>query len=130
MLRPLCLLLALGICALAQTPLATVTGLATDPSGSAIVSSSIALTNNDTGVKLSTKSNESGAWSFPNLAPGSYSLTAEAAGFSKINVEPFALGAFQTLRKDLHFQVASVATDVTISAGPATVIQVDTPSIS
>lgn len=131
MLRILAFLLAFGVLvSWAQTPLATVTGLATDPSGSAVVGASITLTNKDTGVTLSSKSNQAGAYSFPNLPPGSYSLTAEASGFKKIEVEPFALGAFRTLRQDLKFEVAAVATDVTVTAGSATVIQLDTPSIS
>src|ERR1035441_8747641 len=86
--RYLALSVILGVFVIqAQTPLATVTGLATDPSGSAIVNAAIALTNKGTGVKLTTKTNEAGAYSLPNLPPGAYSLIAEAAGFKKIEVE-------------------------------------------
>ena len=129
--RYLALSVILGVFVIqAQTPLATVTGLATDPSGSAIVNAAIALTNKGTGVKLTTKTNEAGAYSLPNLPPGAYSLIAEAAGFKKIEVEEFALSAFRTLRQDLKFEVAGVASDVTVTASSSTVIQVDTPSIS
>src|SRR6267143_5385084 len=87
----------LGSIALAQTPLATVTGLATDPSGSAVTSATITLANKDTGVQRTAKVNESGAYSFPNLPPGAYSLAAEAPGFKKLQVDSFALEAFSTL---------------------------------
>src|SRR5882762_10305002 len=80
--------------AFAQTPLATVTGLATDPSGSAVTSATITLTNKDTGVQRTATTNQTGAYSFPNLPPGVYSLAAEAAGFKKIQVDAFALEAF------------------------------------
>src|SRR5882762_3220089 len=80
--------------AFAQTPLATVTGLSTDPSGSAVTSATITLTNKDTGVQRTAKTNQTGAYSFPNLPPGVYSLAAEAAGFKKIQVDAFALEAF------------------------------------
>src|SRR6267142_1553481 len=101
--------------ALAQTPLATVTGLATDPSGSAVTSATIALTNKDTGVQRTATTNQTGAYSFPNLPPGAYSLSAEAAGFKKIQVDTFALEAFRTLRQDLKFEVASAATEITVT---------------
>src|SRR5712692_8040702 len=67
--------------AFAQTPLATVTGLATDPSGSAVTSAAITVTNKDTGVQRTAATNATGAYSFPNLPPGVYSLSAKAAGF-------------------------------------------------
>jgi len=107
-----------------------VTGLATDPSGSAIANATVTLTNRDTGVKLTAKTNQAGAYSIPNLPPGTYSLAAEATGFSKIEVEAFPLLAFRTVREDLKFQVAGLATGVTVTASSSTVIQVDTPSIS
>src|ERR1700722_1697568 len=122
--RYLALILILGVSLIqAQTPLGTVTGLATDPSGSAIGNATITLSNKGTGVKLTTNSNGSGAYSLPNLAPGTYSLTAEAPGFKKIEVADFNLLAFRTLRQDLKFEVAGVATDVTVEASSSTVIQ-------
>src|ERR1700722_6252099 len=126
--RYLALLLLFGVVMVeAQTPLATVTGLVTDPSGSAVANATITLTNKETAVKLTAKSNETGAYSLPNLPPGTYSLTAEASGFQKIEVEEFPLLAFRTLRQDLKFAVAGVATDVTVTASSSTVIQLDTP---
>src|ERR1051325_2083003 len=131
MLRTLVSILFLGIFAVdAQTPLGTVTGLAMDPSGSSISGATVTLTNRGTGAKLSSKSNDAGAYSFPDLPPGTYSLRADANGFKSIEIEPFALGAFRTVRQDLKFEVAAVASDVTVTAGSPTVIQVDTPSIS
>ena len=49
----------LFVCALvlrAQTPLGTVTGLATDPSGAAVPNASVSLTSEATGVKRTTTS--------------------------------------------------------------------------
>ena len=131
MIRTLALLCALGIVsAHAQTPLATVTGLSTDPSGSAVSGATVTLTNKGTAVTLTSKSNDAGAYSFPNLPPGTYSLTADAPGFRKIEVEQFPVGAFRTVRQDLKFEVAGVAADVTVTASSSSVIQLDTPSIS
>ena len=118
-------LLAAG--AFAQTPLATVTGLATDPAGAAVTSVTITLINKDTGVQRTARTNESGAYSLPNLPPGAYSLAAEAPGFRKIQIDAFALEAFRTLRQDLKFEVASAATEITVTESSSTVIQTETP---
>ena len=84
MYRSLASLLLVCSAAFCQTPLATVTGLATDASGAAVAAAKITLTNKDTGVTQTSSTNDSGAYSFPNLPPGVYSLAAEAAGFQKI----------------------------------------------
>jgi hypothetical protein len=118
-----------GAISFAQTPLATVTGLATDPAGAAVTAASIALTNKNTGVQRTTRTNEAGAYSFPNLPPGAYTLTAEAPAFKNIQVDTFALEAFRTLRQDLKFEVASASTEITVTESSSTVIQTETPSI-
>jgi hypothetical protein len=131
MLRVLAFLFALGVVVCeGQTPLATVTGLASDPSGAAVAGATVQLTDKDTGATFSSKTNDSGAYSFPNLQPGSYTLSAQASGFKKFEVEAFSLSAFRTVRQDLKFEVAGVSADVTVTEGADTVVQVDTPSIS
>jgi hypothetical protein len=61
------LLILLSVIASAQTPLATVTGLATDPAGAAVTTVTITLSNKDTGVERTGRTNDSGAFSFPNF---------------------------------------------------------------
>lgn len=128
--RTSALLIFVVSAAIAQTPLATVTGLATDPAGAAVTSVTITLTNNDTAIERTGKTNDAGAYSFPNLPPGRYSLTAVAPGFKKIQIDAFTLDAFRTLRQDLKFEVASAATEITVTESSSTAIQMDTPSIS
>jgi hypothetical protein len=66
-------LIALFLCfamARAQTPFGTVTGLATDATGSAIPAASVTLTNQQTGVKRTYASNDSGAYTPALIGPG------------------------------------------------------------
>jgi hypothetical protein len=116
--------------ALAQTPLGTVTGLASDASGASVPGVSITLTNQQTGVKRSTVSNESGVYSFPNLQPGAYKLSAEAKGFRTLETEVFPVDAFRTVRQDLKFQVASGSTEVTVTDTVSPAIQIESPAIT
>lgn len=114
----------------AQSPLGTVTGLASDPSGAVVANATVNLTNTQTGGKLSARTNTAGVYSFPNLLPGQYKLAASSAGFREIASVEFAVRPFSTSRQDLHFEVASGGTQVTVSESVTSAIQVDTPSIS
>jgi hypothetical protein len=91
MRRALIVFFALAFGAHAQTPLGTVTGLATDPSGGSVPNASVTLTNQDTGVRRAASTNTSGAYSFPDLAPGVYKLAAAAKGFRPLATHGFAV---------------------------------------
>src|ERR1051326_8959903 len=126
----LILLFALAAGAPAQTPLGTVTGLAIDPSASAIPGASVKLTSEETGVARTVRTNNAGAYSFPDLSPGSYRLSAEAQGFRPLVTRVFAVAAYATVRQDLHLEVAGAATEVQVTDAASTVVQVDTPAVS
>ena len=111
-------LIVLGVLAIgahAQTPLGTVTGLATDPSGGSVPNASVTLTNQDTGVRRAASTNTSGAYSFPDLAPGVYKLAAGAKGFRSLATPGFAVQAYGTVRQDLKFQIAAESTEVLVA---------------
>src|ERR1700730_14795563 len=131
MLFRLRLALVVCVCAIAraQSPLATVTGLATDPVNAAIADASVTLTNTLTGVKREATTNSSGFYNIPNLPSGTYSLSAAAQGFGSLSTPPFPIDPYRTIRQDLHFALASAATNVTVSESTSTVILVETPSI-
>lgn len=115
---------------LAQSPLGTVTGVALDPSGAPIPNAKVTLENQDTGVKHDTDTNSSGVYSFPNLQPGHYKLTADTKGFRPFETVPFQVAAYRTIRQDLHFEVAAASSEITVSEAAATVLQLDTPAVS
>ncbi len=123
-------LFLIGLSALAQSPLGTVTGVAIDPSGAPIPNAKVAIANQDTGVKHNIETNPSGVYSLPNLPPGTYKLSAETPGFRVFESVPFRVAAFQTIRQDLRFEVAGAATEITVSDSAATVLQTDTPAVS
>ena len=114
----------------AQTPFGTVTGLATDPSGAVVGRARVSLVSQETGVKRSTETNERGAYSFPNLPPGTYRLEAEAAGFRPLVTAEFPLEAYRTARQDLKFELAAASTEVVVTATVTGAIQTETPSIN
>src|SRR3974390_3341245 len=131
MLKRVSLALSLSICALfAQSPLGTVTGVALDPSGASVPNAKATLANQDTGVKHDVDTNPAGVYSFPNLPPGRYMLTADAKGFRAFETVPFEVAAYRTVPEDLRFEVAAASTEITVSASAASVLQIDTPAVS
>src|SRR6185295_7877832 len=86
-----------ALCAPAQTPLGTVTGLAVDPSGAAIPNASVTLTSEGTGLKRTSSTNNTGAYSFPDLPPGLYRMGADSKGFRPLETRVFAVEAYRTV---------------------------------
>src|ERR1700677_4337063 len=71
--------------ALSQSTLAAVggsiSGTVTDASGAGIPKATVIATNTSTGVQQTVASNAAGAYSFPTLPVGHYSLDVTAPGF-------------------------------------------------
>src|SRR5258708_19348604 len=70
--------------AIAQSPSATINGLALDPSGAAIAGAQIVVVNDATGVQYTTKTNGEGIYVVPNLPPGPYRIQVSNSGFKTI----------------------------------------------
>ena len=106
--------LAAGV-AHAQEVRATITGLITDPSGAPVAGAAISVTNIAQNVSLSTRSNETGNYVTPFLAPGVYRLTVELSGFKKFVREPIVLEAQDKARVDVRLEVGELQQSVTVS---------------
>jgi hypothetical protein len=102
----------------AQGGFATVTGTVTDSSGALIPGVNIKATATDTGVITTTLSNETGAYNFPSLLPGRYTITASLTGLATQNITDAILGASQSYRYNFKMGVATSTqtVDVTVSA--------------
>src|SRR5260370_10169790 len=85
--RSICLLLiALSSGAFAQTATSVIFGTVTDASGAAVPNAPVTATATATGVLSRVVTTESGNYIFPNLTPGTYTVSCEAAGCRKAQV--------------------------------------------
>ena len=100
----------------AQQATATVTGTVKDPSGAAIPSAQVQLTNVETGVVRTTGTNSVGNYTFPSVVPGSYSMKASATGFTSVSQPPVTLQVGQTATFDFELKVGSTSSTVTVNA--------------
>jgi len=72
---------------LAQDYRARVQGNVTDQTQAAVAGAKVTLTNQDTGVELSRLTDGSGRFLFDYVAPGTYTIRMEMAGFSPFSQE-------------------------------------------
>lgn len=101
---------------LAQNESASLTGVVTDSSGAVVPGTAVRLVNGETGEAYQTSTNDSGNYSFPLLKPGSYSLTAERAGFRQFRQNGIVLQTGVPARVDLKLEVGDVGDRITVEA--------------
>ncbi|HEY2379988.1 MAG TPA: carboxypeptidase-like regulatory domain-containing protein, partial [Terriglobia bacterium] len=98
---------------------ASVGGTVSDPSKALIPGVSVSATNTGTGIVNTTVTNESGAYQFPALQPGTYKLSAELPGFQTQAFTDVQLGGAQQVTLNFTMQVAAAAgqnVEVTVAA--------------
>src|SRR6202453_5491795 len=62
----------------------SISGTALDPQGAVVTGASVRATQRETNRVFSTMSSDAGVVQLPSLPPGTYVVTVEAEGFSKI----------------------------------------------
>src|SRR5262245_13836667 len=87
-------LLCLLICtpSFSQSTFATVSGTMDDGTGAFIPGVSVSAKNNATGIVTTALSNETGAYNFPSLQPGTYTVSAQLSGFQTSSYTTVQLG--------------------------------------
>ncbi|HUS18465.1 MAG TPA: carboxypeptidase-like regulatory domain-containing protein, partial [Terriglobales bacterium] len=109
-------LMSLGV---AQEVLGNISGTVTDSSGAAIPNATVTVTNTSTGtVARVLKSNADGSYTAPSLPIGTYSVTAEAGGFSKTVVSNIELNVNDKLSINPSLKAGSAGEVITVEANP------------
>src|SRR5208283_2260500 len=118
-IRYLALFLAacvLPLCLHAQDATGKIAGIITDPSGGVIPQAKVTATNVETKVAKTAVTDASGFYQIQPLPIGTYSVSVEAPGFSKMSSAPSHLEINQTMRVDLKLEIGSVSDVVTVDS--------------
>ena len=75
----------------------------------------VTITNQETGLKRSAKTDDSGRFNFPQLKPGTYSVKAEAGGFEPQQNDAVSSGLGQKQTVDFTLKVAPSKQTVEVS---------------
>ncbi|MGD1064147.1 MAG: carboxypeptidase-like regulatory domain-containing protein, partial [Terracidiphilus sp.] len=100
----------------AQLDRGEVTGTVEDPTSAVVQKASIALINDDTTARTTTKSTATGTYVFDDVLPGNYTVEAEAPGFQKYVVHGVIVQVQQVDTIDIHFAPGNVQQSVTVTA--------------
>ena len=116
------LLLMTFVMAGAQESRGSLTGTVTDPNGAALPGATVEVRNVETNVANTATTNEEGAYSFPLLNPGRYTLTVNAQGFATATRENIEIRVSEKITLDVPVSVTGVGETVTTVAS-ATVLE-------
>ncbi len=99
-----------------QTTTGSIYGTVTDTSGAVIPSAIVTVTNVQTEESGTAPSNGSGNYIFPALVPGSYTISAQVAGFQTMTQKEVHLSANQNVQVSFSLKVGSTNQSVTVTA--------------
>ena len=94
---------------------ASIQGTVTDPSAAAVGQAKVTIENVETHILATTATNAEGEYRFLSLAPGSYKISVEAAGFSTVRTT-VTLETNQNLSVPIAVKVGAATEVVTVTA--------------
>ncbi len=105
-----------GLPGFGQVFTATVTGVVTDPSGQVVPNATVTLTNTSNNETRTASSGGNGNYTVSQLLPGTYELSAQAAGFKRYVRQGVILNANDTAELKVNLEVGSTSETVEVSA--------------
>ena len=99
----------------AQNATGTLRGQVKDPSGAIVAGASIKLTG-PAGKTATAKTNADGAYEVTGLAPGTYNVQVDSAGFATFNKQGVQVTAGGTQNLDVTLSLQTEQEQVTVSA--------------
>ena len=112
-----------------QTTFATLTGTVSDATGAYMPGITITALHQQTNTTVSTKSNEGGAYTMPQLKEGFYVVRATGSGFKEFVAEGIQLQARDYRRLDIRLEVGELVQRVEVTAD-AMLVETETPRLS
>ena len=116
MLVVLAVVAATGSLVFGQGTSGSLTGQITDAAGAALVGTNVTLTNVDTSLTLSTKTDATGVYSFNLVPPGNYQLQVSAPGFAEYVQKGIVINANLYATQNVALKVAAAGATISVPA--------------
>jgi outer membrane receptor protein involved in Fe transport len=121
--------IALATASFGQAVYGSIFGIVTDTSGGVVPGATLTITNINTNVTESVKSNESGNFNQTRLIPGTYRIKIEATGFKSMVVEPVLVNVDRATESNIQLQAGQLSEEITITAA-APVLKTDRADVA
>src|SRR6266851_3597410 len=118
-----CVLLAAAP-ALGQAVSGSLLGAVTDNTDATVPGATVSILEVNTGVVRTADTSESGNYVFPDLAPGTYTVSVTRQGFKKVTRERIEVLVNTSVRVDLSLPLGDVSEVVVVDAS-APILQTD-----
>jgi hypothetical protein len=109
-----CLIGMVGV--YAQSDRGTITGTVTDNSGAVVPHASVVAVNTESGTEFPVATSDTGNYTISSLRPGTYTVSADAAGFKKTTRTGIQVAVATNLRVDVTLEVGSATESLTVTA--------------
>jgi hypothetical protein len=119
------ILLLLPTFALAQITATSIRGVIKDPSGAVVPNVNLVLKDAATGIEKTATSNSDGTFIFANLVPGSYRVSATAAGFQTAVFDSVMVNAGRNTDLAIEMKIGATSTTIEVTAAA---VQLETTS--
>src|SRR5258705_10403592 len=94
-------------------------GSTKDTAGAVVPGAKLVISNIATGITRTAQGSNDGAFSFAEVAPGTYTLVVEAQGFKKVLVPQLIVEVGTTASVNITLEVGTVSEEVTVTASEA-----------
>jgi outer membrane receptor protein involved in Fe transport len=122
------ILLLVAIPVFAQSPTGTILGVVKDASGASIPNAAVTVMNVETGLTRTLMAGDDGAYRFPALLVGHYTVKTQQTGFKTEAREGLVLDVAQEAVVNFTLQVGTTQEQIVVT-GEATVVNVTNSSI-
>jgi TonB dependent receptor/Carboxypeptidase regulatory-like domain/TonB-dependent Receptor Plug Domain len=99
----------------AQSAGATISGRITDQTGGLLVGVQVTVTSADTGISVSTLTNDEGVYVLQNIRPGAFRMSIEKHGFKTIVLSELILAVQDVLSRNFPMELASGTESITVT---------------
>ncbi len=97
---------------------ATILGTVSDISGASVANAKVTVTETNTATSRTANSNESGNYTFPNVPPGTYSVSVELTGFKRELRNGVPVPVNTSTRVDIQLQPGAISESVEVTGAP------------
>ena len=119
----LVILACFPLTSMGQSATATLSGTVVDDKDAVVPGVEVTIINPVTGLRRTTKTSDEGFYSFPALAPGTYSVSTQRTGFAPVEIKGVVLNVSDQRSLRIQLRVGQVGETVNISASADTLKQ-------
>ncbi len=132
-MRKFMLLFAIGLlcgAVFAQATRGSLSGLVSDANNAAVPAARIAAKHATTGEEFRGTTDAQGAFIFPSLPPGQYTITVEASGFKQSEVQAVTVEVGTTAKLNLPLEVGAINEVIVVTGEVQEVVNTSNPTLT